>query len=659
VTSVRARAALITLVAAWIAIWEVRTIVAPDLEIGPLFSRWNHVVGLLVTAGLCLGRGFARDKARTAWLLIGGGVLAWSIAELYYTAVIWGMEEVPVPSPADAGYLLTIPLLLSGIVVLRGRASGLPPTLWADGFTAALGVMALCTALVAPAVLDALPTEPLAVATNLAYPIGDLLLLGVIVGVLASTGWQADRRWLLLVAGVGFFWVADSAYLVQVARGTYVFPSPWDAGWWLGLLLIAAAAWQPVSEHPVRTDRARLIVVPLAFSTIGLGLLIYGCLADLAAPAIVLAAASLLAIMWRLILTFRENIGMVHASREEALTDALTGLGNRRALGRELARLLPQACEERPLVLMIFDLDGFKHYNDTFGHPAGDALLKRLGSRLEAHLRGRGCAFRMGGDEFCALLVLDADVDPAPVAAGAALALSEYGEGFTITCSQGAITLPREAGEPSEALRIADQRMYANKHAGRSSASRQSTDVLLRALAERHPDLGQHLAGVAELAEATARRLGLAADEIAEVHLAAELHDVGKVAVPDSILSKPGPLDEQEWDFIRRHTLVGERIIAAAPALGRVARLVRSSHERWDGNGYPDRLAGDAIPLGARIVAVADAFDAMTAARPYHEPREPEAALEELRACAGTQFDPAVVEAFTAAWRAVGVPVAA
>jgi two-component system, cell cycle response regulator len=309
-------------------------------------------------------------------------------------------------------------------------------------------------------------------------------------------------------------------------------------------------------------------------------------------------------------------------------------------------------------VLVLFDLDGFKHYNDTFGHPAGDALLIRLGASLSAYLADRGVAFRMGGDEFCALL------EPAgrpvePLVTGAAAALSERGEGFEIGCSYGAIELPAEAGDVAEALRIADQRMYAQKNAGRMSASRQSKEVLLRALAERNPELRNHLSGVAALAEATALRLQLGHEEIEQVRHAAELHDVGKVAVPDAILTKPGPLDEDEWAFIRRHTLIGERIVAAAPALTRVAALVRSSHERWDGDGYPDRLAGDEIPLGARIVAVADAFDAMTVPRPYSTARSEADALAELRRCAGTQFDPAVVEAFVAAWHGVGLSAAA
>jgi two-component system, cell cycle response regulator len=209
--------------------------------------------------------------------------------------------------------------------------------------------------------------------------------------------------------------------------------------------------------------------------------------------------------------------------------------------------------------------------------------------------------------------------------------------------------VPAEADDAAEALRIADQRMYAQKHAGRMSASRQSKDVLLSALTERDPVLGGHLSVVAELSERTARRLGLTREELEVVRHAAELHDVGKVAIPDEILSKPGPLTDEEWTFVRRHTLAGERILSAAPALGAVARLVRASHERWDGAGYPDGLAGEAIPLGARIVAVADAFDAMTSGRPYRAAISEAAALAELERCAGTQFDPAVVAAFVAA----------
>jgi two-component system cell cycle response regulator len=165
-------------------------------------------------------------------------------------------------------------------------------------------------------------------------------------------------------------------------------------------------------------------------------------------------------------------------------------------------------------------------------------------------------------------------------------------------------------------------------------------------LIERDTDLSTHISRVAELSIATARELGLAEHEITRIGLAAQLHDIGKTAIPESILNKPGPLDDEEWGFVRSHTLVGERIIAAAPSLAHTATLVRSSHERIDGNGYPDRLAGDDIPLGSRIIAVCDAYDAMIAPRPYRNPRSVSDALSELQDWAGSQFDPDIVEAF-------------
>ncbi len=148
------------------------------------------------------------------------------------------------------------------------------------------------------------------------------------------------------------------------------------------------------------------------------------------------------------------------------------------------------------------------------------------------------------------------------------------------------------------------------------------------------------------LAAAVAAALGMSEPDQADVVRAAELHDVGKIAIPDAILRKPGPLDAKEWEFMERHTIIGERILMAAPALESVAKLVRSSHERWDGQGYPDGLAGTGIPLGARIVSVCDAYDAMIADRPYRTGMPPSEALTELRRCAGTQFDPDVVEIF-------------
>jgi diguanylate cyclase (GGDEF)-like protein len=296
-------------------------------------------------------------------------------------------------------------------------------------------------------------------------------------------------------------------------------------------------------------------------------------------------------------------------------------------------------------LLAMFDLDGFKLYNDTFGHPTGDALLARLGGRLDRFAAAHGRAYRLGGDEFC-LLCECSPAEVESIVAGALAALSERGEGFDISASQGSVLMPGEAASVKEAMQLADRRMYADKVSERISAGSQSRDVLLTALRERRPQLAEQALDLGALALEVGEQLGLSAEERDETCRAAQLHEVGKMAVPDAILTKAGPLEDSEWEFIRRHPLVGERIIGSAAALVPVARLVRSVGERWDGSGYPDALAGGQIPIGSRVVAVCVAYAAMVTERPHAVAMRPERALEELRRGAGHQFDPDVVEAF-------------
>jgi diguanylate cyclase (GGDEF)-like protein len=360
---------------------------------------------------------------------------------------------------------------------------------------------------------------------------------------------------------------------------------------------------------------------------------------------VAIAAAALAALVSaRQLVAQRELLALQRQLRTQATTDALTGLANRRKLLADLRRHMDPVAGRQPALLTLFDLNGFKNYNDTFGHPAGDALLMRLGSALaEAVAPFGGCAYRPGGDEFC--VIADTTRRHA-LEQAASRALSETGEGFAISTAFGTVAIPGDIGDAAEAIRQADNAMYAQKQSGRATAGRQSTDVLMRALAERHPDLGDHLSGVVELVAEVAKRLGIAGDELTQLRQAATLHDIGKVAIPDPIINKPGGLDDAEWAFMRNHTLIGERIIAAAPALGRAARFVRSSHEAFDGSGYPDGLVGVEIPLGARIIAICDAFDAMISERPNSPSKTTGEALAELRRCAGTQFDPAVVTTF-------------
>lgn len=637
---------VLALLSAWSVAYEVGDTLVPALGRTLLFRGVAHDIAFGVAAVLLIWRGL---RAERGWTLIGVGALCWAAGDVYWSLELSGLSSPPAPSWADAGYLLFYPLAFAGLLSLvRGRTSGAPRTLVADALAAALAVGAVSAAVVVQPVLATAAGGILAVATNLAYPLGDLLLLGLIVGATALGNWRLSRTWVLVGAAVVVFWIADSFYLVTVARDTYQQDAWYNPLWFWSPVLVAWAAWLPrrdAVQAGERTSGARGIVLPLMFALGALAILVRSSFDSVGLPAIVLATSSLLVIMWRLTLTWRENSRLLAASRNEAMTDALTGLPNRRALAVDLELRILGANAEDSFTLVMFDLDGFKHYNDNFGHPAGDALLQRLGRNLASHLHGSGIAYRMGGDEFCALI--DGPGRPADVRVeAAAAALGERGEGFSIGCSYGSIRLPIETEDGEDALRIADQRMYEQKRSGRTSASRQSRNVLLRALTERNPELGTHLRDVAALASATAEMLSLPPEEVEHIRHAAELHDVGKVAIPEAILEKPTSLDENEWAFMRRHTLIGERILAAAPDLRPVAFLVRSSHEKFDGTGYPDELAGQDIPLGSRIIAVCDAFDAMTTDRPYQRATDQDSAIAELQRCAGSQFDPAVVERF-------------
>jgi diguanylate cyclase (GGDEF)-like protein len=356
-------------------------------------------------------------------------------------------------------------------------------------------------------------------------------------------------------------------------------------------------------------------------------------------PVAALTVATLVAVVFRLGLTFAHN----HRLVSELETDPLTGLFNRGKLVYDLDRLFTSD-EPSPHQLAYLDLDGFKAYNDAFGHPAGDALLIRLARQLAAAVGEGGRAYRMGGDEFAMLVPGDSASAGPAVAAGAA-ALSERGEGFKVSCSYGIAVLPSDASNPTTALQLADQRMYAEKDSRRPSAGGEVEAVLLRILNQRAPELSEHVNSVKSLSLAVGGELGLTKGELLALGRASELHDIGKIAIPDAILSKPGPLDKDEWDFMHQHTILGERIVSAAPSLATVGRLIRSSHERWDGEGYPDGLSGEQIPLASRVILACDAYDAITAERPYAPALDPERALAEIRSAAGTQFDPRIVEA--------------
>ena len=616
---------------------------SPGLD--DFFQDWVYC-GVSVGAGtLCVVRGLAVKTERLAWFVMGAGVFAWAGGDITWTVLLANDPNPPYPSVSDVLYLVFYPASYAALLlVARSRTDSFRSSLWLDGAIAGLTVAAVIATLFFQPIVDATSGSPTEIAVNLAYPVGDLLLMGLVVAIFGLNGWRLDPVWLLLGGGLALSALADGVYLVQTAKNTYVEGTLLDAAWPASVFLVALAAWQPPRKTLAIPDWV-IMAVPVAGGFVAVQLLVYDHFQRVNPAAVSLAAWSLLLALARMALAFLENQRILSQTHQEARTDSLTGLRNRRSLMADLEVQLRLARVGAPRALLLFDLDGFKEYNDAFGHPAGDGLLVRLAARLSEAVGADGEAYRLGGDEFCVLVAPGRDgIDPMLAACSAAL--HERGDGFEVSTSFGVVLLPEEADTPTLALQLADRRMYARKGGRRMSAAHQSRDVLVRTLSERRPELRLRLRDIGELALAVGRELHMGPEGLDEVARAAELHDVGKIAVPDAILDKPGSLDPVEWSFMRRHPLIGERILLAAPALRPVARLVRSSHERFDGGGYPDGLRGDEIPLGARIVAVCDAFDAMTTDRPYREAVSEADAVGELRHCAGTQFDPMVVEAF-------------
>jgi len=603
-------------------------------------SRWLYNLLLVGSAFVCLRTPLRQGRERVAWLCLGTTLLLWAAGDFYYTLFLWNQQAAP-PTVTDWFWLASYPVLYASIgLLVRSRTTQFDRSLWIDAVLAALAVAAVGAAVLFGTVVESTGGSPLTAAMNLAYPLADALLLGLVVAVLALTGWRLDRTWSCILAGTIVLALSDSAYLYQAAVGSSELGAVLDAGWPLAMVLLAAAAWQPSRQlGQVRLEGGRLLAIPAVFGLTALGILVYGQFEPLNTPAVVLAGTSMVAVIARMAFTFREKMHLLSATKIEARTDALTGIGNRRKLMLDLGDKLEA---RTPCVLLLLDLDGFKGYNDSFGHPAGDALLSRLAKKLAAAAEGVGEVYRIGGDEFCALGMVDRS-RTLSFATLAAEALQEQGEGFKITAAYGSVTLPDEASDVAEALRLVDGRMYDEKDGRRASAGRQSRDVLLRALYERDARLQGRLSEIVELVRSVGNRLGLAAEKVADLALAAELHEVGKLAIPDSILSKGAPLSDEESRFFRRHPLIGERILSSAPALAKVSTIVRSIQEHVDGTGYPDGLTGDEIPLGARVIGACATFIALTTAREGQLALTPSQALAQLHA--SSHFDAIVLAA--------------
>jgi diguanylate cyclase (GGDEF)-like protein/putative nucleotidyltransferase with HDIG domain len=507
------------------------------------------------------------------------------------------------------------------------------------------------------------------------------------VAAIVLFGWAAGA--LLLLAATSIIQLSEHRpvqriafnvavlALVALAAGALISPIDGDsvgalfarvgvaatADYWVNMILISGAIAVSTGQKYFRLIRThvRATIVPFAF--MGSAALMLVVLWERSPVLSVALVGPLLAIS-----LYQRSTHRALRAMRLALTDPLSGLGNHRHFHERLQRELLNAEDQgTPLTLCFVDIDDFKKINDRFGHPSGDRVL----SQVAGSLRQGGEAFRLGGDEF-ALLLADHDEGMALAAANsvveriAALDLDHIGY---VTVSAGLATFPVQGHGRDELIRLADSALYWAKEHGKNRVRLYRPDVvelaelkrlaagpdkaaryraaasLAKAVDARNAYAGSHSERVANLAARVAMRVGLDPEHVELTRLAGSLHDLGKLAIPEEILRKPGALTDSERLVLERHPQIGFRMLDSL-GVDTVADLVLRHHERWDGAGYPDGLAGEAIPLGARIVFVADAYDAMTSDCVYRPKRSSEAALAELERYAGTQFDPGIVAAF-------------
>jgi len=365
-----------------------------------------------------------------------------------------------------------------------------------------------------------------------------------------------------------------------------------------------------------------------------------------------------------------ENAQLYARVEQRARIDELTGLFNRRhfeeRLKEEIARHSRYGVE---FSIILLDLDNFKNYNDTNGHPAGDILLRYTGRIVKSSIRDADQAFRYGGDEF-AVILPQTDRDNAYVVAERVrqqIAEEMEKKANAVTCSIGLASYPSDGVISGELVTVADTALYYAKRTGGNrvylpskilSEPRDDGGINARhnglsavyALAStveaRDPYVYGHSRKVNTYAVALAEAIGLSPDEVSKISTAALLHDIGKIGISDKVLKKKGKLNEEDWEAIKAHPRLGANIVSNIPSLVPCVSSILHHHERWDGGGYPEGLKGEDIPIGARILAIADSFEAMTSARLYRPALSLEEVLRELRQGAGIQFDPKLVEVF-------------
>jgi diguanylate cyclase (GGDEF)-like protein/putative nucleotidyltransferase with HDIG domain len=452
---------------------------------------------------------------------------------------------------------------------------------------------------------------------------------------LAGSGHMAYARLIASVFATGAIFVAVNVFLV----------------------CFAIALFENLSPREVIIDHLRHSApafVTMAFLA-ALGVILW----SVEPPLLLLLAGPLITLS-----LYQRYALSTRVAQVAAATDNLTGLLNHRAYQSDIREAIESA-DRVPVTLCLIDIDDFKSINDRLGHPVGDRILQTFSSLLTE----AGKAYRLGGDEFALVVRGSADEGVEAIESlRSRLGEAIFDRGARVTISAGLASCPESATEPDELHRVADVALYWTKRHGKNrwcvyspsvvevswpaelaamaefEARLRAAENLVRVVDARDTYTGHHSQSVAVLADALARQLGLDEGLVERVRLAALLHDLGKIGIPDHILRKPGDLEPEEFLILKRHPQIGFELLDGVD-VAPVDTWILHHHEHWDGSGYPLGLRAEEIPIGSRIILVADAYDAMTTDRSYRRAVKPEAALDEIRRASGAQFDPAVVEA--------------
>ncbi|WP_020670778.1 diguanylate cyclase [Amycolatopsis nigrescens] len=636
----------------------------------PAAVRVGLYCAVSISAAVAVLYGCLRNRpaAPLPWILLGASQLIYSTADTGFYVSHFVLGDTSFPAPADVLYLSHYPLVVAGLVALiRLRSPGrdLPGLLDAALLAVVAGMLSWLYLIAPQAQAD---SPALVKIVSVGYPMMDLAMFAVALRLILGTG-PRPVPFFLLSTNLLAFLAADSIYVFQQLNGTYGAGNFLDAIWLSGNLALGAAALHPAMGK-IAEQAEEAAPAPGPGRIAGL------CAAALIAPAVLLiqyangsypdipVAACACAVLF--VLTIARLAGLVSEQRRLAITDALTGLRTRRHFEHQLAVEVTRAHRAHGgLAVLIADVDRFKSVNDRYGHPAGDKVLTEIAERLKEATRDSDLLARYGGEEF-AVLIRDIGRDePALIAERLRRQVAERpivvsGDTWLdVTISLGTASYPLHGSTPAELVTAADRALYAAKAHGRDQVvpakgqhgelPEPSLDLV--ALADEVDSWvsgHEHSRAVGRWAGQVARSLGLDPTAARRAELAGRLHDVGKALIPAGVWTKPGALSEPEWELVRRHPGHGAALVGSVPGLGEVAEVVRQHHERFDGTGYPDGIAGTGIRIEARIVAVCDSWAAMLADRVYQPAMAEEDAARELRTGRGSRYDPDVVTAFLA-----------